>query len=62
MIGRGKPTYKKKAAAPAQEPKEKIKAGIFDDEENNFDFEVSRSSTMRRPAAKKQPQMTMVDA
>lgn len=56
MIGRGKPQYKKKAAAP-EEPKEKITAGgnLFDyDDTGDFDFDVSRrSKTLRKPQAVK---------
>ena len=40
---------KKKPVAPTQEPKEKIKAGIFDDGDE-IDFSISRSSTQKRKA------------
>ena len=61
MIGRGKRQYKKPKPAPeTQEPIKKKKTGLFmeEDDEQEMDFSMSRTSTIKQ---KKQPQQTTVD-
>lgn len=55
MIGRGKPGMRKKPApVEKDEPRQKIKAGIFEDDDGDVDFGNSRTQI-------KKPQQTGID-